>query len=115
MSRAVSQNIAWISAFVLSSVVFAAVLGLIFMVSPKHKGGASHENAGSHQNASEHGAGTHQQEDHGAAAAHDSGHAKQVPETPANSHHEAEEEISADSFKKPEGSHSDAKSNKPHH
>ncbi len=110
MSRAISQNIAWISAFLLSSLVFALVLGLVLVIRPaqsdKHtiaSKGAHGEGESAAKGGAEHASPAHEAPHD--AAAHDSAHDKSRPEKPAAVHSEAaEEEISAESFKKPSAS-----------
>jgi hypothetical protein len=135
VAKAVNQTIAWIVAFFLSAIVFAALLGLVFMVGPKrsHAGdeqGDSHS-ASNHDSTDQaaghdetkhegHEAAPAKDGDHVAAPARDKGHEAETtksgshesqPSAPATSQthapekrgaHEAEEEISADSFKKPQ-------------
>ena len=102
MARAITQNFAWIAAFLLSSIVFAALVALVFMLNPSKNGGGdlAHSEAG-HEESSEHSP---------AEGAPDASHAEAKSEgehgaSPADAHaaHADEEvEISADSVKKSE-------------
>lgn len=113
MSRAVSQNIAWISAFVLSSLVLAGVLGLVFAVAPQKSSAGAHGHDAP-ESGSGHGEHAAPSDEHGGS--HKEAHDKAAPEHPASEQHGAEEEISAASFKKNEaGAHSDDSHEKPHH